>query len=151
MVSDCLFCRVVAGEIPADVIHETPDILAFRDIAPKAPVHVLVITKAHHADLAALAAADPAMAGTVLAAAALVVRSRAAGLLALDAPVGGHLGMPAHGALTARGLLSHTAGLRREPFGDVWDSLDAPDLARLLADLTRVERVLPPGRRYHYS
>ena len=72
MTSDCLFCRVVAGEIPATVVHETDTTLAFRDIGPKAPVHVLVIPKAHHRDVATLAEADPALAGEVLAAAAAV-------------------------------------------------------------------------------
>jgi histidine triad (HIT) family protein len=75
MVDDCLFCRIAAGEIPANVVHETRNTLAFRDIAPKAPVHVLVITKDHHADVAALAAADPALAGEVLASAAEVARA----------------------------------------------------------------------------
>jgi histidine triad (HIT) family protein len=72
VTSDCLFCRIVAGEIPATVVHETDTTLAFRDIGPKAPVHVLVISKAHHRDVATLAAADPALAGEVLAAAAAV-------------------------------------------------------------------------------
>ena len=57
----CLFCRIVAGEIPATVVHEDEAVLAFRDIAPQAPTHVVVIPKAHHADLVALAAADPAL------------------------------------------------------------------------------------------
>ena len=74
MTSDCLFCRIVAGEIPATVVHETDTTLAFRDIGPKAPVHVLVIPKAHHRDVATLAAADPALAGEVLAAAAAVAK-----------------------------------------------------------------------------
>jgi histidine triad (HIT) family protein len=69
---DCLFCRIVAGDIPATVIHETGTTLAFRDIAPKAPVHVLVIPKEHHVDLAALAAADAGLAATVLASVAEV-------------------------------------------------------------------------------
>ena len=77
-MTDCLFCRIAAGEIPADVVHETASTLAFRDITPKAPVHLLVIPKAHHADVAALAAADPALAGEVLAAAGAV--AEAAGL-----------------------------------------------------------------------
>jgi histidine triad (HIT) family protein len=72
VTDDCLFCRIVAGEIPATVVHETDDTLAFRDIDPKAPVHVLVIPKAHHADVAALAVADPALAGKVLATCAAV-------------------------------------------------------------------------------
>lgn len=72
MDNDCLFCRIVAGEIPATIVHETDTTLAFRDIDPKAPVHVLVIPKAHHPDVAALALADPALTADVLAAAAAV-------------------------------------------------------------------------------
>ena len=68
----CLFCRIVAGEIPAQVVAETADTVAFRDIAPQAPVHVLVIPKAHHRDIAALAAADPDLAGRLAADAAAV-------------------------------------------------------------------------------
>lgn len=44
---DCLLCRIVAGEIPADVVHRTEDLLAFRDISPQAPVHILVIPTEH--------------------------------------------------------------------------------------------------------
>jgi histidine triad (HIT) family protein len=72
--NDCLFCRIVAGEIPATVVHETATTLAFRDIDPKAPVHVLVIPKAHHRDVLALAA-DPGTAADVLAAAAAVAEA----------------------------------------------------------------------------
>jgi histidine triad (HIT) family protein len=79
VTADCLFCRIVAGEIRASVVHETASTLAFRDIGPKAPVHVLVIPKAHHTDLAALVEADPALAGDVLVAAAAV--AKAEGLL----------------------------------------------------------------------
>jgi histidine triad (HIT) family protein len=66
MADNCLFCRIVAGEIPADVVHESARVLAFRDITPKAPVHVLVIPKDHHENAAALAGADPGLAGEVL-------------------------------------------------------------------------------------
>ena len=59
-MSDCLFCRIVAGEVPADVVHETDRALAFRDIGPQAPTHVLVIPRSHHADAATLARAEPA-------------------------------------------------------------------------------------------
>ena len=72
MDNDCLFCRIAAGEIPATIVHETDTTLAFRDIDPKAPVHVLVIPKAHHPDVAALALADPAVAADVRGAAAAV-------------------------------------------------------------------------------
>jgi histidine triad (HIT) family protein len=73
--NDCLFCRIVAGEIPATIVHETDTTLAFRDIDPKAPVHVLVIPKAHHADVVTLAAADPAGSAALLAAAAAVAEA----------------------------------------------------------------------------
>jgi histidine triad (HIT) family protein len=76
---DCLFCRIVAKAIPATVVHETDTTLAFRDISPQAPVHVLVIPKEHHRDLVALAQADPALAADVLATAAAV--AEAEGLL----------------------------------------------------------------------
>jgi histidine triad (HIT) family protein len=71
---DCLFCRIAAGEIPATVVHETATTLAFRDIDPKAPVHVLVIPKAHHRDVLALAG-DPQAGADVLAAAAAVAEA----------------------------------------------------------------------------
>jgi CubicO group peptidase (beta-lactamase class C family) len=83
--------------------------------------------------------------------AVLVMQCRDDGLLDLDDPVKAHLDVPAHGELTIARLLSHTAGLQREPYGDVWDSLRTPDEAALIADLDRAERVLPPGRRMHYS
>lgn len=56
---DCLFCRLVAGDIPATVVREDELTVAFRDVNPQAPTHVLVIPRAHHADVGALAAADP--------------------------------------------------------------------------------------------
>ncbi|MGC4821884.1 serine hydrolase domain-containing protein [Micromonospora sp. DT63] len=83
--------------------------------------------------------------------AVLTLQCRDDGLLDLDDPVGRHLDLPAHGELTVRRLLSHTGGLQREPFGDVWDTLNAPDVEQLVAGLDRAERVLPTGRRFHYS
>lgn len=80
MSADCLFCRIVKGEIPATVVHETDTTLAFRDINPQAPVHVLVIPKEHHADAVALAKADPQLSADVLRAAAAV--AEAEGLVA---------------------------------------------------------------------
>ncbi|EPZ48296.1 histidine triad nucleotide-binding protein [Alicyclobacillus acidoterrestris] len=46
-MADCLFCKLIAGEIPSDKVYEDDDVLAFRDIRPQAPVHVLVIPKQH--------------------------------------------------------------------------------------------------------
>lgn len=53
---DCLFCRIVREEVPADVVNRAPGLLAIRDIAPKAPVHVLVIPERHVTSLAAIGA-----------------------------------------------------------------------------------------------
>lgn len=74
-MSECLFCRIVAGEIPADVVLRTDDVIAFRDIAPAAPVHVLVVPTSHHANVGELASADPALASAVLNAAREVAKS----------------------------------------------------------------------------
>jgi histidine triad (HIT) family protein len=68
-VAECLFCAIVAGEIPATKVLETDRILAFRDINPQAPTHILVISKVHYPDVAALAAADAALLGEVIKAA----------------------------------------------------------------------------------
>jgi histidine triad (HIT) family protein len=73
-MTDCLFCRIVAREIPATVVHETDRVLAFRDISPQAPVHVVVIPKEHHVDVSDLTASDPALAAEVLAAVTQVAR-----------------------------------------------------------------------------
>ena len=75
MSASCVFCRISAGEIPATIVYETDTVLAFRNIRPEAPVHVLVIPRAHHVDVAAMAEADPALAGEVLAAAAAVAKA----------------------------------------------------------------------------
>lgn len=72
---DCLFCGIAAGEVPATVVYETDRVLAFRDVAPQAPTHVLVIPREHHADIAALTAADPGLAAEVLSVAAEVARA----------------------------------------------------------------------------
>src|SRR3954451_22415419 len=69
---DCLFCKIVEGHIPATIVRETETTVAFRDINPQAPTHVLVIPKAHYPDAASLAAADPAIAADVLTEAAAV-------------------------------------------------------------------------------
>lgn len=67
-VADCLFCRIVVGEIPSVEVLNTERVLAFRDVSPQAPFHVVVIPKAHFADIVELGAADPGLAGEVMAA-----------------------------------------------------------------------------------
>jgi histidine triad (HIT) family protein len=56
---DCLFCKIVAGDLPAEVVHETEATVAFRDVNPVAPTHVLVVPRAHHANAWELAEAEP--------------------------------------------------------------------------------------------
>ena len=60
-MSDCLFCKIVAGDIPSTKVYEDEKILAFRDIAPQAPCHVLVIPKAHIADVNGITAENSAI------------------------------------------------------------------------------------------
>ena len=55
----CLFCGIVAGDVPAEIVRIGRRVIAFRDINPQAPLHVLVIPRDHHQDLPALAGADP--------------------------------------------------------------------------------------------
>ncbi len=66
---DCLFCKIVAGEIPADIIYESDTALAFRDINPQAPTHVLVIPRKHIATINDIAADDEALVGSLYTAA----------------------------------------------------------------------------------
>jgi histidine triad (HIT) family protein len=54
VVTDCPFCRIVAGDIPAEILHATKDVLAFRDLNPQAPTHILIIPKEHLESLEAL-------------------------------------------------------------------------------------------------
>lgn len=73
-MTDCLFCRIAAGEIPSDIVLETPDLVAFRDIDPKAPTHVLVIPRAHFDNIGDIAREDPALAASLLQAASDVAQ-----------------------------------------------------------------------------
>lgn len=65
---DCLFCGIASGEVPAAVVRESPRTLAFRDINPQAPIHILVIPREHYRDLAAVAA-DASLLAEIAAAA----------------------------------------------------------------------------------
>ena len=72
MADDCLFCRIVRGEIPAKLVAENEHAVAFRDIAPQAPTHVLVIPREHVASLDT--AADPELIGRLMLLAAQIAR-----------------------------------------------------------------------------
>jgi histidine triad (HIT) family protein len=79
MSEECLFCRIVSGEIPGDVVHESDTTLAFRDIEPQAPTHVLVVPKVHLPTIAALGAAEPAVLADLVAAADAVAEQEGLG------------------------------------------------------------------------
>lgn len=73
-MSDCLFCRIAAGEIPSKAVYSDERIYAFHDIAPKAPTHVLVVPRRHLARLSDAGADDRALLGDVVVAAAAIAR-----------------------------------------------------------------------------
>ncbi len=66
-MSDCLFCTIVAGDIPATLVAESANVIAFRDIAPKAPLHVLVVPRIHVANVTEAAAQIPAVLAEMVA------------------------------------------------------------------------------------
>lgn len=67
MMADCLFCKIIAGDIPAAKVYEDDEILAFKDIHPIAPVHFLLVPKRHIESLLSTATADQALLGRMLA------------------------------------------------------------------------------------
>ena len=73
---DCLFCLIVSGEIPADIVRETDRTIAFRDISPQAPTHVLVVPRRHYRDFAAVVNSDPELAGVIAQEAVAVARAQ---------------------------------------------------------------------------
>ena len=62
-MTDCLFCRIAAGEIPSELVYQDPEIVAFKDIHPLAPVHLLIIPRRHIASLAEITAEDAPLLG----------------------------------------------------------------------------------------
>jgi histidine triad (HIT) family protein len=88
LTDDCLFCRIVAGAIPSTTVLETETIVAFRDISPEAPTHVLVVTRAHHQDVSAVAASSPTLLADMVAVAQRVADSECDGQFRLVFNVG---------------------------------------------------------------
>lgn len=72
---DCLFCKIAAGDIPGDIVARTDRAVAFRDIAPVAPTHILLIPMDHEPNAAATAAADPKLAGELMIFAGEIARA----------------------------------------------------------------------------
>ncbi len=70
--TECLFCRIVAGEVPSEIVHTTQRTVAFRDLNAQAPTHVLVVPRDHYRDAAELAAGDAEAAAELVTTAAAV-------------------------------------------------------------------------------
>ena len=115
---DCLFCRIVAGEVPADVVATSERSIAFRDIDPHAPVHARAAPRDHHGDIAPLAAADPELLGDVVALADEVAGDLADGQFRLifnSGPRAGQSVVPGHVHVIAGAELGRSpAGALRE-------------------------------------
>jgi histidine triad (HIT) family protein len=75
-MEDCLFCKIIAGEIPSKKVYEDADTFAFEDISPKAPVHVLIVPKKHIRGLKEAGAEDAEIVGRCHVAAAAIARQR---------------------------------------------------------------------------
>ena len=74
MAEDCIFCRIVAGEIPASLVYEDDSVIAFRDIHPQAPIHLLVVPRQHIAMLSDLTETHADLAASMLTAVPRVAR-----------------------------------------------------------------------------
>ena len=73
-MSDCLFCKLIAGQIPATIVYQNDHVVAFTDITPQAPTHVLVVPRRHIASLNDLAADDDALVGEMVRSAAAIAK-----------------------------------------------------------------------------
>lgn len=74
MAEDCIFCKIIAGEIPSSVVYEDKDILAFNDINPVAPVHVLIVPKKHIPTITDITGEDAELIGRIHLAAGEIAR-----------------------------------------------------------------------------
>lgn len=75
-MADCLFCKIVAGQIPGSIVFQNEHVVAFRDITPRAPTHVLIVPRRHIATLNDLTPEDDALVGEVVRAAAAVAKEQ---------------------------------------------------------------------------
>lgn len=89
---ECVFCQIAAGQIPAQVVDSNEHALAFADLDPQAPTHLLIIPKAHHPHLVAVAQADPVAAAAMLTLAGQIVQLQQLGDYRLVANTGAGAG-----------------------------------------------------------
>ena len=74
-MADCLFCKIAAGDIPATLVHQDEHLIAFKDINPQAPMHVLVVPRRHVSSLNELAETDDQLLGEMIRRAAAIARA----------------------------------------------------------------------------
>jgi len=86
MAEQCIFCRIVAGEVPSDKVYQDEDFVAFRDISPQAPTHVLIIPRTHITSLAQLTEEQKELAGRLI-----IIAKRGYRLVINCGPEGGQL------------------------------------------------------------
>ncbi len=99
-MTDCLFCRIATGDIPADMVTRSDNVIAFRDIAPKAPVHVLVVPVQHVANVTEAAAQIPDVLAEMMVVAQQVADAEMGGQFRLvfnTGPTAGQSVFHAHG------------------------------------------------------
>lgn len=112
-VPDCLFCRIASGQLPADLVAANDRAVAFRDINPQAPLHVLVVPREHHADVSQLAAADPGLLAALVDLADQVAGTEGDGQFRLvfnTGPEAGQSVFHVHGHVLAGARLGWTPG-----------------------------------------
>jgi histidine triad (HIT) family protein len=104
-LGDCVFCKIVAGEVPSKKVGETEHSMAFFDISPRQPLHVLIVPKAHHNNVAELAFADPAALVDLIQLGSKIAEQHSTGSFRLTFNTGEDAGQTvfhAHGHITSR-------------------------------------------------
>jgi histidine triad (HIT) family protein len=89
---DCIFCKIISGDIPSDTVYRGDRIVAFRDINPVAPTHILVVPVDHHPDVVALTEADEPLLAEVVRVAGQIARAEAGGQFRLVFNTGAEAG-----------------------------------------------------------
>jgi histidine triad (HIT) family protein len=103
-MQDCVFCKIVSGEIPSKLIDQTEHSVAFYDISPRQPLHVLVVPKKHHTDVARLSVADPAALVDLVQLGSKIASEKSTGSFRLTFNTGAEAGQTvfhAHGHITS--------------------------------------------------
>ena len=110
---DCLFCKITSGQIPADVVAQDDQVVAFRDLTPQAPLHVLVVPRNHHADVATLAQVDPGALAALVRMGSAIAQDEAAGQFRLvfnSGPDAGQSVYHVHGHVLAGRVMTWPPG-----------------------------------------